>query len=125
VLISKGEASREDTDRVRGLLARVGLAERLDNHPSALSGGEQQRAAVVRALAKQPRLVLADEPTGNLDSVSGREVFNLLREMNRSAHIAFIMVTHDERLAIEADRVLRIHDGYLTEEHGTGEGGAG
>jgi len=120
VLIGKGEATREDTDRVRALLARVELEERLDNHPSALSGGEQQRVAVVRALANQPRLVLADEPTGNLDSISGREVFDLLREMNRSVHTAFVMVTHDERLAFEAGRVLRIRDGYLTEERGPG-----
>jgi ABC-type lipoprotein export system ATPase subunit len=116
VYIAQGSAHPEDLARVRALLQRVGLGERLNNHPSALSGGEQQRTAVVRALACSPRLVLADEPTGNLDSVNGREVFDLMREMNRGIHTAFIMVTHDERLAHEADRVLRIADGNLTEE---------
>ena len=115
VLIGKGAATEADTGRVRALLERVGLGERLRNHPSALSGGEQQRVAVVRALANAPRLVLADEPTGNLDSVNGREVFALMRDMNRNAHTAFIMVTHDERLASEADRELRIRDGVLQE----------
>lgn len=115
VLISKGAAGAEDLTRVRGLLERVRLGERLRNHPSAMSGGEQQRTAVVRALANNPRLVLADEPTGNLDSVNGREVFALMRDMNRNFHTAFIMVTHDERLAAEADRVLRIQDGKLEE----------
>ena len=81
-----------------------------------MSGGEQQRTAVVRALANQPRLVLADEPTGNLDRQSGRQVFDLMREMNRETGVAFVMVTHEERLAQEADRVLRVEDGYLHEE---------
>lgn len=114
VMIGKGgRPPAKDVQRVQGLLERVGLGERLDNKPGALSGGEQQRTAVVRALANEPRLVLADEPTGNLDSHSGRQVFNLMRDMNRETGVAFVMVTHDERLAHEADRVLRVEDGYL------------
>lgn len=80
-----------------------------------MSGGEQQRCAIVRALANQPRLVLADEPTGNLDSHSSQEVFALMREMNRETGVAFVMVTHDERLAHAADRVLLIEDGRMRE----------
>jgi ABC-type lipoprotein export system ATPase subunit len=80
-----------------------------------MSGGQNQRCAIVRALANQPRLVLADEPTGNLDSQSGEEVFTLMREMTREMDVAVIMVTHDDRLARAADRVLLIEDGLLRE----------
>jgi lipoprotein-releasing system ATP-binding protein len=116
ILIRTGTATPAEEARVRELLARVELTHRLHAHPSTLSGGEQQRTAVIRALANQPRLVLADEPTGNLDSISGRQVFTLMRDMNRTLGTAFVMVTHDERLAAEADRVTRITDGLLTEE---------
>jgi ABC-type lipoprotein export system ATPase subunit len=113
LLIRPGGPGEEDVARVRGLLERVGLGERLDNLPGQLSGGEQQRTAIIRALTVIPSLVLADEPTGNLDSVSGRQVFTLMREMNRESGVTFLMVTHDERLADEADRILRIQDGRL------------
>ncbi len=116
ITIGQGAARAEDVARVTELLGRVGLGHRLRHRPPALSGGEQQRTAVVRALANQPRLVLADEPTGNLDSVSGRQVYDLMRAMNRDFGIAFILVTHDDRLAAEAERVLRLTDGYLSEE---------
>jgi len=99
--------------RVVHLLERVGLGHRLESHPEAMSGGENQRCAIVRALANAPRIVLADEPTGNLDSRSGQEVFALMREMNRDMGVAFVMVTHDDRLAQEADRILLIEDGHL------------
>jgi ABC-type lipoprotein export system ATPase subunit len=111
-----GRVVEEERERVRDLLERVGLGHRLDNFPGQMSGGEQQRTAVVRALANRPRLVLADEPTGNLDSRSGAEVFKLMREMNEETGVAFIMVTHDDRLAAAADRTLRVEDGYLREE---------
>ncbi len=114
-LYIRGTPTPADEARVRGLLARVGLGGRLDHRPNALSGGEQQRTAVVRALAVQPKLVLADEPTGNLDTHSGNDVFALMREMNRASGVAFILVTHDERLAAAAERELRIEDGHLVE----------
>ena len=116
ISIRKGEAHDEDVERVTGLLERVGLGHRLHNPPSRLSGGEQQRTAIVRALANRPRLVLADEPTGNLDSKSSGQVFELMREINQETGVAFVMVTHDDRLASRGDRILRIEDGLLTEE---------
>jgi lipoprotein-releasing system ATP-binding protein len=113
VTISKGEASAEDTARAMALLERVGLGEQVKKHPDTMSGGQNQRCAIIRALANQPKIVLADEPTGNLDSRSGDEVFNIMREMNRENGVAFIMVTHDDRLAQEADRILMIEDGWV------------
>lgn len=115
VYIDKGVPSREDTRRMKQLLERVGMGDQLDKLPGQMSGGQQQRAAIIRALANQPNLVLADEPTGNLDSRSGHEVFNLMREITRESGVAFIMVTHDDRLAHAADRIVRIEDGLLTE----------
>jgi ABC-type lipoprotein export system ATPase subunit len=87
----------------------------MHRHPNQISGGQQQRCAVIRALMAVPRLVLADEPTGNLDSRSGNEVFALMREMNHEVGAAFVMITHDDRLAGAADRVLRMEDGLLHE----------
>jgi lipoprotein-releasing system ATP-binding protein len=95
------------------LLRRVGLDERLKYRPTQLSGGEQQRVAIVRALANNPVLVLADEPTGNLDSRNGREVYNLMRELNRLTGKAFLLVTHDAEFAAEADRIVHIRDGRV------------
>lgn len=113
LLIQHGSASAADTARVTRLLQRVGLGHRLENHPDEMSGGENQRCAIVRALANAPKIVLADEPTGNLDSRSGQEVFALMRDMNRDMGVAFIMVTHDDRLARAADRILLIEDGLM------------
>ena len=96
-------------------LERVGLGHRVDNHPDAMSGGENQRCAIVRALANSPRIVLADEPTGNIDSRSGQDVFALMREMSRESSVAFVMVTHDDCLAQAADRILLIEDGRIRE----------
>ncbi len=120
ITIRKGAPDPEDIERVIGLLERVNLGHRLHNLPAQLSGGEQQRTAIVRALANNPRLVLADEPTGNLYSRSGAEVFRLMREMNEETGVAFIMVTHDERLAAQADRILRIEDGLVHEDETAG-----
>jgi lipoprotein-releasing system ATP-binding protein len=115
LIIRHGSVDAADQARVIRLLERVGLGHRLDNHPDSMSGGENQRCAIVRALANEPRIVLADEPTGNLDSRSGQEVFALMREMNREVGVAFIMVTHDDRLAQAADRILLIEDGRMRE----------
>ena len=115
ITIGRGEASEEEKSYVSTLLDRVGLADQIHKHPDAMSGGQNQRCAIIRALAIQPKIVLADEPTGNLDSRSGNEVFTIMREMNREKGVAFIMVTHDDRLAQEADRILAIDDGWVHE----------
>jgi ABC-type lipoprotein export system ATPase subunit len=121
IMIRRGAAGAEERERMIGILRRVGLGGQLYQTPDTMSGGQNQRCAIVRALANQPRLVLADEPTGNLDSHSGEEVFALMREMTRDLGVAVIMVTHDDRLARAADRVLLIEDGLIhkltREEH--------
>ena len=95
------------------LLARVGLAERLDHRPSMLSGGEQQRVAVARALVMQPALVLADEPTGDLDETTGDALNALFREMHRERGLTSVIATHNPRLAASCDRILRLEGGRL------------
>jgi lipoprotein-releasing system ATP-binding protein len=99
--------------RARQLLERVGLGERLDHRSGELSGGEQQRVALARALVMEPALLLADEPTGNLDSTSGNRVFALLKELSASLKLAVIMVTHNMELAHAMDRCLTLADGHL------------
>jgi len=98
------------------LLAKVGLAERTGHFPSQLSGGEQQRVAVARALAKAPKLILGDEPTGNLDFRTGKLVLSALREANREEGAAVVLVTHNMPLAAIADRVLQIRDGEIASQ---------
>lgn len=105
----------ETRARAQSLLAQVGLAERLHHRPGELSGGEQQRVALARALVGEPTVLLADEPTGNLDSKTGEEVFELLRQINRERRLTSLIVTHNEVLAGRTDRVLRMLDGRMVE----------
>jgi putative ABC transport system ATP-binding protein len=103
----------EIRERARRLLERVELGDRMDHLPGELSGGQQQRVSIARALLLEPELVLADEPTGNLDSKAGREVLELLRELNREEGHTVVMVTHDAAAAAAADRVIFLRDGKL------------
>ena len=110
-------STRSDTDiskKARETLCRVGLEERLTHYPNELSGGQQQRVAIARALVNDPAVILADEPTGNLDKESGRQIMNLLREINRNGS-TILLITHDEAVASAASRVVRIADGWLQE----------
>jgi lipoprotein-releasing system ATP-binding protein len=97
------------------LLERVGLGHRLAHRPTELSGGEMQRAAIARALASQPAILLADEPTGNLDAGNGQAVLELLRDLNREHDLTIILVTHDQHIAQQADRVVRLAEGRIEE----------
>ncbi len=99
--------------RAEGLLAELGVIERKDHRPGELSGGEQQRVAVARALILNPKAVLADEPTGNLDTATGEELFQLLLRLNNERGITFVIVTHNESLSKRCNRVLRMVDGRL------------
>lgn len=102
-------------EKARGILQRVGLADRLEHRPGELSGGEQQRVAIARALTLNPNVLLADEPTGNLDSKTGEAIFELLRELNQEQGLTVILVTHNEWFARRADRVVRMADGQCWE----------
>lgn len=106
-------AKRDTADKARDLLQRVGLANRADAFPDKLSGGEQQRVAIARALIAEPMLVLADEPTGNLDEETGQSVLSLLLELTRYVGKTLLMATHNPEIVPLADRVCRIHDGKL------------
>ena len=106
-------AGAEASSRARDLLTRVGLADRLDHYPVQLSGGEQQRVALARAFITSPPILLADEPTGNLDGRTGEQVLELLLELNRREGATLVMVTHDPALAQHADRVITLRDGVI------------
>ncbi len=109
----RGLSAAEAEGRARTVLERVGLGARLTHKPGELSGGEQQRVAVARAVALSPRVILADEPTGNLDPVTGAEVQGLLLELNREQQITLIIVTHNEALSTAVHRTLRLQNGQL------------
>lgn len=111
-----GVSKRQAHERARELLDRVGLAKRLDHVPLQLSGGEQQRVAIARSLANKPALILADEPTGNLDSKSRGGVLELFQQFNRDDQQTFIMITHDEKVAAIAHKVIYMQDGKVVEQ---------
>jgi len=110
----RGLSWSEAEARARAVLTQVGLSHRLDHKPGELSGGEQQRVAVARAVVLSPRAVLADEPTGNLDPATADEVHELLMDLNRTRGITLVIVTHNDRLAALADRTLRLQSGRLS-----------
>jgi putative ABC transport system ATP-binding protein len=114
-LTYRGMSSTERKERVHGGLERVGMSHRAKHYPAQLSGGQQQRVAVARAVAGDPAILLADEPTGNLDSVNGESVMELMRELNRNG-ATICMVTHDPRYALHADRSINLFDGRVVDE---------
>ncbi len=115
-LMGEGRVSKVQLERARSLLDAVGLANAMDKRPGELSGGMQQRVAIARALVLNPPLVLADEPTGNLDTASSAEVFALLRKIHEERGTSFIVVTHDSRLAARCDRLVELVDGRIARD---------
>jgi len=116
LLYSKNISRAERRNRASELLTRVGLGDRKDHHPSQLSGGQQQRVAIARALVNQPKILMADEPTGNLDSKTSAEIIQLFRQLNESAKITIILVTHDQEVAQNAKRTITLKDGLIVRD---------
>lgn len=123
-LMAEGRIRAAQRERARDLLVAVGLARAMDKRPGELSGGMQQRVAIARALVMDPPLVLADEPTGNLDTASSAEVFALLRRIHAERGTAFVVVTHDPRLAARCDRLVELVDGRIARDEAVVQAGA-
>ena len=120
-LVYAGVGIRERQTQARQALEAVGLADRLDHRPNELSGGQQQRVAIARALAAQPAIILADEPTGNLDSRSGKEIMTIFHELNEERGITVVFVTHDQAIGSETRRIIRIRDGVVESDEAVGK----
>lgn len=116
LLYSKGIKPKERRKRAKELLDLVGLGDRLGHHPGQLSGGQQQRVAIARSLINQPSILMADEPTGNLDSKTSKEIITLFRDLNESRGITLILVTHDPEVADNAKRTIMLRDGLVVED---------
>ncbi|WP_435152916.1 ABC transporter ATP-binding protein [Micromonospora aurantiaca (nom. illeg.)] len=112
-LVYRGVGARQRRERAAAMLGRVGLGHRLHHRPNQLSGGEQQRVAIARALVTEPAVLLADEPTGNLDSATGEAVLELLEQLNAESGVALVMVTHDQEVAARAHRRIAVRDGLI------------
>lgn len=110
------DGRKPDQAKVNNIIQKLGLSSRMNHLPNQLSGGQQQRVAIGRALINNPALLLADEPTGNLDSENSREIISLLRSFNKEFNQTVIMITHDERIALSADRIIAIEDGRITRD---------
>jgi putative ABC transport system ATP-binding protein len=115
-LLLNGHSPKERKERVMELLKAVDLVDRANNRPDQLSGGQQQRVAVARALAPNPTLVLADEPTANLDTENGKQVMDIMKRLNKETGVTFIFATHDPRVISYADRVVTLQDGLITKD---------
>ncbi|MCA9167812.1 MAG: ABC transporter ATP-binding protein, partial [Planctomycetales bacterium] len=113
LLYSKSLTRRERAERAADLLKLVGLGERMDHHPGQLSGGQQQRVAIARALVNRPSILMADEPTGNLDSRTSEEIIQLFQQLNDERQITIILVTHDKEVAVNAKRTVTLKDGLI------------
>ncbi|QEG20815.1 ABC transporter ATP-binding protein [Mariniblastus fucicola] len=113
LLYSKGVTPRQRREKARELLGLVGLGDRLDHHPAQLSGGQQQRVAIARALVNEPPILMGDEPTGNLDTKTSREVIELLEKLNEERKLTIILVTHDQEVARNARRTIVLRDGNV------------
>ncbi len=117
-LLLNGHTSKERRERVMELLQAVDLADRANNRPDQLSGGQQQRVAVARALAPKPALILADEPTANLDTTNGQQVMDIMAKLNKETGVTFIFATHDPRVIKYARRVVTLRDGLIVDNNG-------
>lgn len=110
------DGRKPDKRQIDSLVNRLGLSKRLNHLPNQLSGGQQQRVSIGRALINNPALMLADEPTGNLDSENSKEIVSLLRQFNKELNQTVIIITHDEKIALSADRIISIEDGKITRD---------